>query len=377
VKVCSIDGVTYFNLTALEEKELTMIIQNTTPFKIFARSKLHKFETVQTVYPEDKIYYAQKYPNKSGSMLLIQFYNDEGNSINLEVDFMIITSEPRFYEIGDPAHLIEITVKFLGQNKVIGIRLIPKAEVTREKKVSQEITLIRFEFNIIDISIVQLTKGNGRRELVNLYFAGNRGSLEMRELGGVRLTAQIDHFQIDNNSNIKTSFPVILRVTEDKIRKNVPKKKFLELELAFEDPSKSSHLYFSNIIVALGNLETFIEEEFADQLLGYFENLSSRLSKGKQTTSHFDFIKRKYYEGISVDNSFDYNQQIWTFTVIDRVNNYVFIDNMVLPQLKVFVSYFQDPSSTVDKDFELISLIGVAVGGFENAEITLKGLHRE
>lgn len=376
MKVCSIDGLTYFHLTALEEKELTMIVQNSTPFKIFARSKLHKFETVQTVYPENQIHYAQKYPNKSGSMLLIQFYNDEGNSINLEVDFMIITSEPRFYEIGDPTHLIEITVKFLGQNKVIGIRLVAKSEITREKKVNQEITLIRFEFNIIDISIVQLTN-KGRRELVNLYFSGNRGSLEMRELGGVRVVAQIDHFQIDNNSNIKTSFPVILRVTEDKIRKNVPRKKFLELDVAFEDPSKSSHLYFSNIILALGNLETFIEEEFADQVLSYFESLFARLSKGKQTTSHFDFIKRKYYEGISVDNSFDYNQQIWTFTVIDKINNYVFIDNMVLPQVKVFVSYFQDPSSTVDKDFELISLIGVAVGGFENAEIILKGLHRE
>lgn len=38
-------------------------------------------------------------------------------------------------------------------------------------------------------------------------------------------------------------------------------------------------------------------------------------------------------------------------------------------------SYYQNPSITVEKEFELMSLMGVAFGGFEDANITLKGLH--
>ena len=62
---------------------------------------------------------------------------------------------------------------------------------------------------------------------------------------------------------------------------------------------------------------------------------------------------------------------------MDKKNNYVYIDNLNLPNIHILLSYFQDPSSTIDKDFALVSLIGVAVGGFESANIDLKGLHKE
>jgi hypothetical protein len=52
---------------------------------------------------------------------------------------------------------------------------------------------------------------------------------------------------------------------------------------------------------------------------------------------------------------------------------FIFIEELVLPSIMAKCSYYQNPSITVEKEFELMSLMGVAFGGFEDANITLKG----
>ena len=138
----------------------------------------------------------------------------------------------------------------------------------------------------------------------------------------------------------------------------------------------STHLYISNLLFVLGNLEAAFEEEYIDLILEFIDGLNSRIFNDK-VEKQFDFIKRKYYDMMSLPDNFDFNKRLWEFTQIDRKNHYIYIDNLNLPRIVCLLSYFQDASATLDKDFALVSLIGVAVGGFENARIELKGLHRE
>lgn len=333
-------------------------------------------EPVQQVKPGSRIYYAQNYPNKAGSIISIQLTNDDGETFNNEIDFLIITTKPRYFETGEEGKLIEVSVRFLGANKVISVRCVTKTELARTEGEEKTITEVRFSFNIIDISLLCLRKKEPRQELANIYFANSVGLLQIVNGTSITYAGYVDNFQIDNNSNLKSSFPVVVRNSEDHIRRHAEKKRFLQWSIGLENPSVSNHLYFSNLIISLGNLEAFVEEEYMDLLLDYITSIGNRVARDS-AQSDFDFVKRKYFDMIAIPDNFDFNKRVWEYTTIDRKNNYVYIDNLNLPTVKCLLSYFQDPSSTVDKDFALVSLVGVAVGGFESAGIDLKGLHRE
>lgn len=403
----AIDCITYFNVSQLKEDEVTKKICNSTPFKITIRSKSYKNEPPQEIGPGEQIYYAQNFPNKSGSVILLQIHQPsptslvspmasgfghpaqpgqsgqgsallphaESISTTLEIDFLIITPTPKYFDLGHSSKLVETSVKFVGANKVIDIKFTPKNDIVRQNIENQRVFEVRFGVNIIDLSFMCLRRKEPRIEMANVFLSNTMGIFEIRNNTNVTFAGFIDHFQIDNNSN-KTNFPVVIRKIDEKHRKNIEKKRFFEWNVAFENPSMSTHLYFSNVVFALGNLEAYFEEEYVDLLIDYASRLSTR-AESEKMESHFDFVKKKYFAPILAEDNFDYNKKIFEFTEIDVKNNYVYIDNLNLPQIRCLFSYFQDPSSTVDKDFALVSLIGVAVGGFENANIELKGLHKE
>jgi len=369
------EAVTYFHVSSVKETEVTKKVVNNTPYKLSLKSKAHKTEPTQEVQPGETIFYALNYPNKAGSVMTVQFENERGDPLSIEIDFLVITITPRYLETGHPTKVLRASVKFLGENKVIEIALIDKADIVA--KTTNATTMeVRFIFNLIDLSVMCLRKKQPRIELVNLYFSNLCGILEVTDNTTIRFAGSIDHFQIDNTSSYRTSFPVILRDIDDKIRKNVEKKKFLEWNIGMENPSVSTHLYISNLLFVLGNLEAAFEEEYIDLILEFIDGLNSRIFNDK-VEKQFDFIKRKYYDMMSLPDNFGFNKRLWEFTQIDRKNHYIYIDNLNLPRIVCLLSYFQDASATLDKDFALVSLIGVAVGGFENARIELKGLHRE
>jgi hypothetical protein len=377
VKVSTIDSITYFQVSRLLKEEVTKIIQNNTPFKVSIRSKATRSEPIQEIEAGQKINYAQNYPNKASSVIYIMFQNHSQESITIEVNFLVITTTPRHFDCGEPDKMIQVSVRFIGHHKVIEILLVNKEELRQlSQKKPDNVIQIKYTYNIIDISFMNLEKREPRKEISNLFLQDTAGMIEIKNMTNIKLLGYVQHFQIDNNSNMSTSFPVVIRRTDDKLRKNIEKKKFLEWNVAFENPSMSSHLYVSNLCLNLGNLEVFLEEEYLDQLIKYFSKIGDRVQEEKAETN-FDFIKRKYYDKIDLPDNFDFNKNVWQFSQIDKTNNYVYIDNLSLPKLKCLLSYFQDASSTMEKDFALVSLIGVAVGGFENASLEIKGLHRE
>jgi hypothetical protein len=377
IKISTTDNITYFQVNQQKLEEVTKVIQNRTPFRLSIKSKAIRTEPVQDVEAGKKLHYSQNYPNRAGSLINITFENHQKESILIEVDFLKITSVPRHFDCGDPEKMIQVSVRFIGHHKVIDVHLVAKEELRKlsQDKTDNVITL-KFAYNIVDVSFMNLDKKEPRREICNLFFHEAAGLIEFRNMTNITMKGFISHFQIDNNSNMNTSFPVMIRRTDEKFRKNLENKKFLEWNIAFENPSMSSHLYISNLFLNLGNLEVFLEEEYLDQLIGYASKISERIQQENTETS-FDFIRRKYFEKIDLPDDFDFNKKVWEYFTLDRANNYVYIDNLSLPKLKCLLSYYQDASSTMEKDFALVSLIGVAVGGFENASLEIKGWHKE
>lgn len=379
VKLSTNESITYFQISSLKPEEITNIVHNNTPYKISIRSKSLEEEPIQEIEAKAKIFYIQNLPNnpRAGSIIQVAFQNTSQQQVTIEIDIMIITTAPRHFDCGEPDKMIQVTVRFIGAHKVIEILQVSRAqllELTQEKP--DEVLIIKYSYNIIDISFMHLATKYLRKEVANLYLKDTAGILEIRNMTNITLKGFIDHFQMDNNSDKKTTFPVVFRKVNEKLRKNIEKKKFLEWSIAFENPSMSSHWYISNLALGLGNLEVMLEEEYLDVLLKYSVDLSERINREKDQKD-FNFIQRKYFDKIDLEDEFDYNKKIWEFIQIDKRNNYVFIENMCLPKIRCLLSYYQDPSSTIDKDFALVSLIGVAVGGFESASIEIKGFHKE
>jgi hypothetical protein len=379
IKVSTVDNITYFQVSQLDTDEVTKVIYNRTPYKLAIKSKATRIEPVQEIDPGQKVPYAQNYPNKAGSVIYVTFQNRSLETITVEVNFLVITSTPRHFDCGEPDKMIQVSVRFIGHHKVIEVLLVSKDDLRHlSQSKPDSILTLKFAYNIIDVSFMNLERKQPRKEICNMLMYDMGGLVEVKNMTNITMRGYIQHLQIDNNSNLNTSFPVVIRRTDDKLRKNIEKKKFLEWDIAFENPSISSHLYVSNLSLNLGNLEVFLEEEYLDQLIGYASKIGDRIQQEQQTSS-FDFVKRKYLDKMDLGDDFDFNRRVWEFTTLDKKNNYVYIDNLSLPKLKCLLSYYQDASSTMEKDFALavVSLIGVAVGGFENASIEIKGLHRE
>lgn len=397
VKVSIDDSITYFQVFQLKKTEITKKIVNELPFDVEITSGQYRNEPVQVVAAKSELYYTQNYPNKAGSLARLTFYFDKDTSsqnqandfgwglnyskdnkkekVELEVDMLLITNTPKYFQLKQLSKFVQLSVKFLGTNTVIELKLVSNKAIAKTSQ-SRHLLDVRFRINVFDISFLYMQNKNPRQEIMNMYFSDIEGLIAIKNDSSISFSGFVDHFQIDNNSNTPTQFPVVFRRLGRGIRHNVEKKRFLEWKVGLEDPSKSSHLYFSNLTIVLGNTEVTLEEEFLDKLIEYTSSISG-LMKAEAIKTNFDFVKKKHFDILQIEDNFDYNKKIWEFVEVDTSNNYVYIDNLNLSQIRCLVSYYQDASSTLDKDFQLVSLIGVAVGGFENARIDLKGYHQK
>jgi hypothetical protein len=144
-----------------------------------------------------------------------------------------------------------------------------------------------------------------------------------------------------------------------------------------ENPARSSHLYFSKIELKVAAMEAFIEEEYIDSIISYGNSLKKLIS-AHAGRSILECITRKYYEDLlKIPDHFQMEKRVWELSTLSDSNDSVYIDYMHVSQIRVILSYFQDASSTIDKDFELFSLVGVVLGGFEEAPIKLKEINHE
>ena len=117
----------------------------------------------------------------------------------------------------------------------------------------------------------------------------------------------------------------------------------------------------------------FIEEEYLEKLRRHFAKLHKLISN-KLIQSSEDYVHLKYYADLHrAVEGFDINGRLWELAEIDNTNDFVYIQLLGLPKTRFVLTYLEDPSTTLDKDLELFSLLGVAVGGFEGASLDIDG----
>ena len=379
IKVSTLEHSYYFQVGELAQENLTTLVRNLTPFELQLKSKLNRQEPAQVVSARGQLHYALCYPNKGGSVSEIRFLNEDGQTVCLELDFMLVnTAEPKYFESGNRDLLIKTTIGFFGEHKIVEIEYFPKALLAKRRLDYQmEEFSIRFALNLVGLSIMQLRENKPRIELMNITCQHVEGVFIVRDKSAMEFCGFVSDLQIDNNSTIKTNFPVILRKSKRHTPKNSTEENFLEWRVTFEDPSKSTHLYLNEFSVSLCKMEAYLEEEYLDQVLDFttevYDSIVKDVSKNK-----VDYMKKKYYDDFhGVPDGFRLDLLFWQNATLDKNNNFVYIDRLNLPVIRCSLSYFQDASSTIDKDFDMVSLIGVAVGGFEEAPIKIEGIGYE
>ena len=363
--------MTYFHVSSIPYEDLTVKIVNSTPFEVIVTCTSHGGEPEQRVASGSDLHYAQKYPSSSSSLVRVVFEEEGVEVFSVDVDLLIITTAPKHYDLDSKRGVMRVSNRFLGVHKVIEFGLVTPREIAAAAKQGALLDL-RFGVAAVGVSLIYLRRKEPRIELAHIFLSNVYGMMEVRDGSSITCAGFVDHMQVDNNAHPNTSYPVVLRRCADGIRKSIQTKKFLEWSVSFEDPSKSNHLYLSNVLVFLGDLEVLLEEEYLDLVKSYLEGLSGRLNENQKEQAEAGFLQRRYFEQAGTEG-----EVVWQRAKTDLLNNYIYIDNLSLPHIKVLVSYFQDASATIEKEFELVSLIGVAVGGFDNAMVEMKGLHRE
>ena len=381
IKVSEVEGITYFQVSLIELHQLSKVIKNSTPLMLEVRSKEVRHEPIQYVEPGTTLHFAQCYPRTS-SVLLIGITDELGRTLVVESNYLNISTEPLYFDWTDRGCYIKVTVKFIGEHTVVDVGLSTKDSIAedRRRQRNNRSFQAKFAFNQIGLSVIKFKSEKKRVELYNATLSGLFGYVEAKgeNYSDLTFAGFLTDFQIDNNSNPATNNPVIIRKAPGMTEaKRAEQRTLLNWTISLENPRNSSHLYLKHVDVAVSRLEAFVEEEYLDQVLSHFRNISYALRKGRVIEEQ-DFIKRKYFDDfVSMTDDFDLSKRIWEVETLDEKNNFVFIRSFLVSQVKLYVNYFQDPSSTIDKDFELVSLIGVAVGGFEDAKIVLNPIQQE
>lgn len=382
IKVSQVEGITYFQVSLIQENQLSKVIKNSTQLMLEVRSKEVKHEPVQYVEPMSTLHFAQCYPRTS-SILLIGITDETGRNVVVQSNYLNISPEPEYFEWTERGCYIKVVVKFIGEHTVIDVGLANREDLTeyRRRQKNNHSIQTKFAFNQIGLSVIKFKSERRRVELYHATFSNLFAYIEAKgeNFSDVTLAGFLTDFQVDNNSNSTTNNPVILRKAAGMTEaKRAEQRTLVNWTINLENPRNSSHLYLKSVEVTISRLEAFVEEEYLDEVLSHVKNIAYALHKGKIIEEQ-DFIKRKYFDDFlsMTDDNFDLGKRIWEIQTLDEKNNFVFIRSFSVSKIKLYVNYFQDPSSTIDKDFELKSLIGVAVGGFEDAKIELEPIHQE
>lgn len=374
VKISIEKEVHFLQICEIEKSQLTRLIKNSTPFRLEIRSAKNRQEPIQTVMPGESIHYAQCYPKSSESLVLVTLIKGKGQSCGTNIDLMLVKPEPITYDIGEEKLLLRSTVTFFGSNTVLDLVTVNKEDIkSRTPSLDSFKNMVQFTISAISVSFMRLPQGKRRQELLNLVLTNVSGFLQYT---GSEFTfdGAIEDIQIDNNSTEKTNFPVLLRKTE--FPGDGVKKYFCTWHSVFENPFKSSHVYVSKLQVKFAKVELFVEEEYIDNLLSYKDTLMKSINIHQLGVK--ECIKFKYYtDFLQLPPEFDISKMYWELAEVAPNNNFIFMESIYVSPIEVELSYYQDAKSTVDKDFELFSLLGVIIGGFEETNFKFSMINQE
>lgn len=380
VKISIQEEIHYMEVAEIAQDSLTRLIKNSSNFPIEIRSASSKQESPQVVPAGCSLHYAQCYPQSSGSKLKVSLRNSKGNVFSTIIDLMVIQPDPETYDIGESDILLKSNVSFVGENTVLEIGSVRKGASrsfnTREDGFRN---IIEYSISAVSVSFMRLPEKKDRQELLNLVLTNLTGLVQLTGGTQISFDGAVEDIQVDNNSVHNTNFPVVVKkgYNHSEQRDSPQAKKFCSWHVVLKNPAQSSHWYFSDIHVQFSKLELFVEEEYIDSLLSYKTSL---LKAVQVETGLFiqDIIKYKYYtDFLEIPDSLDISKKVWKSTPLAPRNILVFLESIYVSPIEVELSYYQDAKSTVEKDFEMFSLIGVIIGGFEEAQISLKMISAE
>lgn len=228
---------------------------------------------------------------------------------------------------------------------------------------------------------------------------------------------------LNNNSSHSIDYPVIIRKILNKSPNDPTKNQdAIKFDLIWNNSTSKHQFNIKQQKFTMNKLQLFLEEEYIEELAKFFKdtflpNLSDNLSNEKfnweklrnsinQITLKRHFINHlqlqellkditnyhigdeKYHMTLQdkekfvnekgktlIESKSRLLKPEWKLVELKNFDEFIFFEELVLPSIMARVSYYQNPGITVEKEFELLSLMGVAFGGFEDATITLKGLH--
>lgn len=380
VKISIQEEVHYLQITEIEKEKLTRLIKNSTQLQIEVRSAQSKQEPIQIVKPGESLYYAQCYPKSSTSLLQVSVEDKDGKLCSKSIDLMIIKPEPIFYEFGHQSLLLRSTVTFVGANTVLELSTVSRDNFKSSSRLHEAFkNIILFSINAVSISFMRLPENKPRQELLNMVISNLTGFVQIIGNSEITFDGSIENIQIDNNSVENTNFPVVLKKAFNPSEDRLPivNRTFCKWHIVVENPVKSSHWYFSDINVNLSKMEVFIEEEYVDSLLHYKNNLLKAINVKSKLGVKECIVFKYYTDFLKLPQDHDISKRVWEVSELVPKDNFVFVESINVSSIGIELSYFQDAKTTIDKDFEMFSLIGVIIGGFEEAQISLKMIQQE
>jgi len=372
VKVYHLENVYYSLVSEIDRAELTTHVVNRTPFLLVLSSPKNRHEPKQSVARNQRLPYALTYPRDGGSQVRFELLDAEGRPlIGFQVETLAVNAnEPHHFQSdGLPAdNLVQVVIKFAGQFKVIEVSLLRTSQLGSKDAEAPTLLELGLGLSRLGLSLIRMRQDETREELLNLTLTEGTASFSVTGSSQVTFAGGFEDIQVDNNASQKTSCPVLLR----KLACRGPKKA-LQWSFSFDNPTLSSHLFFRWAAFESASFEVFIEEEYLEKLRRYFWKLHKQVSN-RLIESSEDYVHLKYYADLHLtQEGFDLNKRLWELAELDNTNDFVYIQQLGLPPTRFVVTYLEDPGTTLDKDLELFSLLGVAVGGFEGASLEIGG----
>ena len=371
----------YAAVTLIEKEELTTHILNRTNYIIKVSAINGRNEPTQIVESGQQLPYAQFFAKTNDQQLkfLVQDLSEESQLSGEFVSSFVVDTrsvngvDATYFDTKFKDQLMQVRVSFIGKNKVIEVCLVKQKDIhKKENRINESIEVCLRIVNI-GVSFMRLSKDKPREEILNVSAFGSLISLSIDSLSQVSFRGKLDDIQIDNSRSPNTYYPVVLKRSEEKLRDGETIKPALNWIFSIEQSGKSEHMYFKEALVFVSKFDVYVEEDYAAKVQDYFSEISSKINDELENKSE-KHLKLKYFESLlKIPENIDINKRSWEIKKIDTSNNQVYAEKLTLPVFSFSLSYYQDPSITMEKDFELSSLIGVAIGGFEDAKILIKG----
>jgi hypothetical protein len=117
------------------------------------------------------------------------------------------------------------------------------------------------------------------------------------------------------------------------------------------------------------------EEDYVTKLMKIGEKMNKAFSLiGKETIDNKSLIEHRYFKSLDQISDMSKFRREWERAQMTESKNFIFINSMKLPSIALEFSYFQDGSRLLENRMDMVSMVGLAVGGISDARINIDGI---